>query len=293
MSSKENISRLFGVAFTVCVALLLGGGLRDYLIFAVGFGHYFTSAIYSDKQYARVFSRAYAVPFVLLSLIGLVAWGMDFSLVYYFGLHHVFNELYLKATPAIRDAGVWRYRAACVVFHLCVYLLTLRDHVDVGALATAGQLAVLTFTSGAWLAFELWTGRKRLEAALLRSDAGFSVFALAALLASYVLEIRFLDVVCYHFGFWLLFPVLKKPRPRGAFAGEYALLTCAATLPFVAMSPLLLPGISASREVFFAAFIFMSYFHITTACAVSSAHPEWIVRWFRSPLGSPALVSRT
>lgn len=64
---------------------------------------------------------------------------------------------------------------------------------------------------------------------------------------------------------------------------EYALLSVAALGLFGALTLSQLGSKLIPLSVLYSQFYFWSYVHITASFALSSAHPEWIVRLFRVP----------
>lgn len=275
-------------AISVLIVIVFVWLIPDYaterwVIFSLGFAHYFLSLVYAQGPLARVVSQ----PTTLLASVGLVIAGAalylnQFSLLIYFAIHHVFNEVYLlgRVGPLQDQRATQALRIISVLLHFCLYCALLRHHAELEFLPRGLLFATLALS---YLAFFIVLRRlkKELKLRALIDVGAFEVLGLLLLAASFFVRINFLHIVLYHFVFWSLFPLAKLAQQGRHKVRNYLVLNAAATIIFLLISPLGLlrsHWLSAHWEE---QFRFWSYLHITLSFAVSSAHPGWITRWFQ------------
>jgi hypothetical protein len=296
------------LAFNRCAALAATLAAKaafdsenDYLAFvmAVGFGHYATSVIYARSQMEGLMSPRYVAPLAVLSAIGL---GLAFvgiiphtiKLLYYFGLHHVFNETFIsgRLLQGVSARDMKTYRLTSTLFNIAVYVAMLftTQYSRIFDEQVLWALIVLTGVPYARTVWRLGAGKSGAVITDLVSAEAIGL-CLAALSLAGGVPIGFMDVVLYHFLFWCLYPLAKFQTQGSTRVVRYLSANLGLTLVAFAASPVVFFNYELFGSWYLAVFYALSYFHITTSFALSNQHPEWIVQWFRgsAPIlrGSP------
>ncbi len=251
------------------------------LLIAFGMSHYLVSLVYSRRQVVQVMTRASSwLPVATLLALGWYCYTERFPLVLYFGIHHVFNETYLKARayPVLRDAdSLGRPLGWLILFHACAYLVIVdarRYDEVVIALLVAGSLM-------AFLAHLRFLLAQRPPAREWAGLLGLEVLLLVLIPVSFFYRVTFEQFVFYHFALWLLMPISSMLRQGGVRGlAVYAALSGVTLFGFYLMTPMGPPDYHYSYPDYFNQFIFWSYFHITVSFFLSRSHPRWINRWF-------------
>lgn len=267
--------------------------LWSSVVFSVGFGHYALSLIYAKGQVRRVFTEARPLG-GLLALCGLcwILYARQFSLLLAFGVHHVFNEVYLS-DRALRGREVllakWLRFARVALNAFIFFFLLMRDAPQVAGWNR--PLLYGGFVASAVLVLVLIVClRGTLARTALVDLCAFETIGVLMVALSYWVEVRFLDLVLYHFVFWALYPLPKLIERGPVRAWNYAGLNLLLTASFFLLSPASpFPSLFTSAG-WLDQFRFWSYFHIATAFAFSTAFPGWITRWFQ-PARVPAPAS--
>jgi len=269
-------------------------------VFGLGMAHYVASFIYSKRQLAEFTSgRRSRLAFAVLLGMGIaLAWAPHAhaaKLVYFFALHHVFNEVYMVGRIAPSATGA--FRAIAIVYHAVVYFAVLMNEEflawSVPFLTPQVVAPVLALAAAAYAA--AWVsllrshrGRGLLSVGLM--DLG--LLALAAASVAGIIYVHYLDVVMYHFVLWAFYPVnafVRRPETAVPSMLKYLGVTAGLLVAFIwTATPHIRPG-SPVWTLFFV----VSYLHITTAFALSDAFPSWITVWFQpsrqaATIGSPA-----
>lgn len=268
---------------------------------SLGLGHYLLSVIYAQRQISQAFVQPHsAKTLVALLLLGSTLYLCHFPLVIFFGLHHVFNEVYIvnRVITNEQTPGARTFRTSGVVLNFFIYFVVLRKDPDLQNLAfelqkldflnTSALKSVLTnvlltgfIGSCVFFVVSLWNVKPRLKGAKLIDGFAFEVIGLGLVVVSFYVQILFLHVVFYHFVFWVLYPIAKISKQGRKPLARYFVETFASTALFLALSPIGISAYVLHGSFFFRQFFLWSYLHITSSFAFSNAHPNWIVRWFR------------
>lgn len=184
------------------------------LVFTFGFVHYVMALLYSRARISQLLA-APREAFGLLSLVFLAVamYVGQASLFILFGIHLVFNEVYLLHR-AVGESVYERaklLRFAAVGLNFLVYLTILRDNpsirfVDHGWLFAALVGCYILFFAG------LIKMRRQLVGSAVIELALFEVLSLPVIAVSFVMKIDMLCVVMYHYVFWALYPMRKMIR---------------------------------------------------------------------------------
>ncbi len=283
-------SRLLAIALTVAMALVLQDwNLWIGFVISFGFAHYLLSFWYARKRIgALARDRDLAVPLLGLGTLLLLVVFLRFPLEIYFGIHHACNEAYLRRRGPADEDRTGRLAAARGLLHLAAYLCILRDDTRVSVIPEPALWGLLVLSLGVLLHQAVDDARKAGDgfAAALR-DLSVEWLMLAVVLASFLVEITFLQLVLYHFVLWTIVPVRILRQQGGGAMVEYSVLTVGALALFLALALLQAAGERADLGFWYAQFLLWSYVHITTSFALSAAHPAWIVKLFR-PGPSPS-----
>ena len=251
-------------------------------VFALGLAHYTISVFYSRLQIVDL----YRSPQRLIPLLSLGAWGGilflgSFPLVWFFALHHAFNESYLLRRSVSSGApGVREFRSVGVLLHVFLYLTLLRHDPALQFIPAEFLFAGL---GASYVMFALYLSRIRqnLTRSAIVENCGFELLGIAVLVASVFFKFSFLQVVMYHFVFWMLYPLPKLWSSESSELSIYLGMTIVCLSLFVWLSPRTANASDMFQTTYFEQFTLWSYFHITTSFALSNAHPDWIIRLFR------------
>ena len=281
---RHTTLRVASILVTALVAGLCSDSATwKSLVFSLGFSHYFMALYYSKHQVTRVLgqSMSYLPLAIVLAAGGLLYWR-DFSLVMYFAIHHVCNEVYLLKYSSRVEAHpeMTRLRTSSLFLNLFIYLVILQDHrelrfLDPGLLFSGLALSAVTFV------YFLTRVRSSMTRHELIDASAFELIGFLLIGLSFFVQITFLQIVFYHFVFWIFFPMEKiRSRGNGEFV-RYLGLTAGLTALFVSLSPVGFAQYPLYQSLFFTQFMLWSYIHITISYALSSSHPDWITRWFK------------
>jgi len=286
--------RVLGILIVALLAGLSPDLLTwNYFVYSLGFSHYAMALYYSKPQAARVLGEPSCYPPLAIVLLfgGLLYWR-DFSLVIYFAAHHIFNEVYLlkHSTRVETHPEFTRLRTSSLLLNLFLYLVILRDDPELRFLNPSllyGGLAL----SIAGFVYYLTAVRPSMTRHELIDASAFEVIGLLLLGLSNFVTITFLQIVCYHFVFWIMYPMGKIRAGGHGELARYLGWTAVLTAFFFSLSPIGVLQNSLYTPFFFSQFILWSYIHITISYALSSSHPGWITRWFqpRQAIRSSAL----
>jgi hypothetical protein len=301
--ANPSVLRLLSIAATLAF-VWLSPTQEAYLagVFGLGMAHYVSSFVYSGRQLHEFKTGARSrVALALLLMFGalILVWPRPHSpkLVYYFAIHHVFNEVYLmqrSRTPGRSDSI---HIALASAFHFVVYFCVLVNDEFLVWSAPFLKPHLLGPTLGVVsvaYAASLVRTRDRIAP---RDFLGVSVSELAvatlavASLANLV-YVQYLDIVMYHFVFWAIYPLTKfARRAPGPLAWKPVLRFVGTNVGLlVAFTSMAAPYVTpAPGGPVWGTFFLLSYLHITTAFALSTAFPTWITRWFQ-PVTSDAVA---
>lgn len=262
-----------------------GGGFIFLICLAIS--HYLLALIYSRKQISRMLGHARARwAFLGLVLAAAALYQSRFSLVLYFGIHHVFNEVYLLRRVVRLDEGAdaRALRVSSLLLNFCLYFVLLRHHREL-AFLNAGLLWAALGVGYAAFFYYLLRLRAGLKVSELIDISAFEVLGLLLVAASFYVRMDFLSVVLYHVFFWTLYPLAGLAKQGGGRVVRYGAWTFAVLALCLFLSPLGVVEFSAQQ--WFEQFRFGTFLHITLSFALSSAHPVWITRWLQ-PQHSPS-----
>ena len=296
MSNASSYAALRVASIAVVAATALSTrhipGLWLSVVLSVGFGHYALSVLYAKEPIRRVLSRPRSIAsFAILAAGSYLLYTHNFSLLIAFAVHHVFNEVYLpdrvlKTGDALR---LKQLRFARTALNFFIFFVLVRHAPEIqnwsrpllfgGLLCSAVMVAALMFHL-----------RQNAPRAAFIDLCAFELIGLLIVVLSFFYNVRFLEIVLYHFVFWALYP-LPKMLERGTNpAVRYVGLNVLLSAGFLLLSPVSPLVTVFSDAQWFAQFRFWSYFHIATAFALSTAFPDWITRWFK-PAPAPAVAT--
>ncbi|HEY1373569.1 MAG TPA: hypothetical protein VGH50_13955 [Candidatus Binatia bacterium] len=272
-----------------------------FFVYAVTFAHFAVSLIYSRRQVAQAFKQPYGlVPLLSIALITVGLYFGQVSLLYYFALHHAFNEAFiLSGTLPSENDDVKAFRGSAVLVHLFLYFFILRGQAGftlspwspiypLVAGRTGGNRYLLSYllaggfaASYAVFFFYLYRIRRFLDRRTLIENCGGEIVGLFIAVVSLSVTFSYLHVVLYHVISWTFYPIPKLWAQGARQLGAYLGLTILSLAGFLLVSPL---GLFSSRYavmIFQKQFIMWTYIHITASFVLSNAHPDWIVNLFR------------
>lgn len=278
------------------------------IVYGFGFAHYVMAMIYSKGQLADTVKQPYAlVPSFSIVVLGAALYFGQVSLLFYFSLHHAFNEAFILNAGLPRDnSDVKAFRGSAVLVHLFLYFLILRRQASFSftpsnplySLALglySGNRYLLPYLAIGGLAisyviffYYLSRIRSLMNLRTLIENCGFELLGLIVLAASIQVRFSYLHIVLYHFVFWSLFPLPKMWTLGRADLVRYLGLTIVCTAAFLLLSPIGLFPSRYATSMFQQQFMLWSYIHITSSFLLSNAHPEWIVNLFRPKAAVPA-----
>lgn len=293
MAINYGLLQLLAVGITVILALTVQSKVGWASVFiSLGLSHYFLAIYYARHRTMRLVNQRHSwLPAMLLLAIGATLYKADFPLIWYFLAHHVFNEVYLRQNisplgPREETAPI---RNVSLVFHTLAYLVLLDgSHYELGELAVPamvllGSVAATYF----WMIAKL---RNSVALPVIVNNVMLELIALSLIPLALSQGITFQQLVCYHFVFWALMPLLRLKQAGVQWFLGYSVLAIGSTALFLALSPMrfIAAPISFSMGEYYSQFILWSYVHITLAFATSSAFPLWIRRWFEERQPSAA-----
>lgn len=274
--------QLLAVAITFGLGLLYVPGTSDWLsiVFSITFSHYLLALWYGRKRFTIIAQQPASIAaFGVLLLLGYGLYSKGFPLYAYFALHHAFNEAYLRNQRLPQDVkSTILLRSSAIILHFVAVLLLIKSPLR---LNYEPVLWVLLVSSAiVWLRAlaPLWPS---LNSAQRLDQVMLELILLALLPIAHFYPLSLVQVVCYHVVFWGFYPLLmlvgrQQLRPLMV----YLALTIITIGGFLAISPVGISGWKVSPSLFYSQFIIWSWLHITLAFATSSAHPQWITRWF-------------
>ena len=282
LHSIERIASVLAVAAIGCAV----PDTRTWMavVISAATGHYLLSVVYSRKQIGQVCSRPGPLAgFVALILAAIFLYRAWFPLIIIFGIHHVFNEVYLlDRTLKLRDRGEAAFfRTSSILVNFALYFATVRSYEELRWMNHAFLFASVAVTCVLFL-YALTRVRQVVEPSRILDCVVFEVVGLALLAVSFYRPINVFHVVLYHCVFWGVYPLQKMAR-QGAgevwrYLGQNAVTMGAAFL----VSPLAFMAVHFSDANWDAFFRVSSWLHIMTAFGLSTAHPAWITRLFQT-----------
>jgi len=290
-----TLHTLFRLAAFSLTAIFILFTLTNYLVFElcvylIGLGHFYISLIYSSRQIKTVINQPFgSLVFVFILLIsGSILYSIKFPLVWFFGIHHAFNEVYLlDQTISPKDGlRIKALRTSGVFLHSSVYFFVLRENHDM-TYFNPGLLFLIMILAFAAFFISFYKSKQNFNSSEIIDNCAGEVFLILPVVASFFFNIQFLHVVLYHFIFWWFYPLPKIIRSEKKQLLRYLGITTFFLFAFYIWSPLGPVYYDLKGSAFYTHFIHWSYIHITISFALSSANPGWLIRRFQ-PRTSPA-----
>lgn len=262
----------------------------DSIVYSMAFGHYFIAFLFSQKQLKQVTDQPHFVwkTMGLLSLGGLFYFRQWLPLLFYFGVHHAFNEVYQldRVTKDRENASVRALRPAGAAVNLSVFLFLVRNQLYIDRRHPEAGFPFLPLAAALALSYAvyfywLWRASRTLSLTELIDNGAAEIVSLFMVYLSFHWVIRSNDIVAYHFIYWALRPVPGLAQTRPTELLKYSALTAFLFGFFFLVSPLGAASYPLQGSLFHKQFILWSYVHITTSFALSDFHPRGIVRFFR------------
>lgn len=254
------------------------------LFWSVAFVHYGLALYYSRKRIIAVASRTHSlVPALAVISGGAALYVNQFSLLIYFGIHHVFNEVYLldRKLPVADDEKRRELRVSAILLNAFIYAVLLRHYSELAWIDPTILFGGL-FISYVLFFYRLNRLRPFLGAMDLIDSCAFEMSGLLLVLFSLFAQLNLNYIVFYHFVFWSLYPIEKFNSQGGGALVRYLTVSVLLMGFFLLFSPMGVVDRVVSERYYYQQFIFWSYAHITLSFVLSDAHPVWITRWFRS-----------
>jgi len=281
MISYLNV-RIISLLITAAVVLVFRADAKALMLFIaiMAIGHYSQALAFSHKQLSAIArQKSTWLPAAALCSIGPAFYLIKFPIVVFFGIHHVFNDVYVLHQQVF---GGWRkeqsrLRGASITLGLLVYLATLRHDPTLAFLY--GDLRILAgvLVVGYLLYFlNLWRMRHQLSREQMIELSAGDLACLPLLALSGIMQLGLLHVIFYHGMLWMLYPIqMTKPAEWRKSARALVLMT-AILLFFYLFAPYSPSPIKLTFDQWFKTFIAMGYAHISISFAVSKMHPSVI-----------------
>jgi len=211
--------------------------------------------------------------------------GHTRKLLFYFGIHHTFNEVYLsqRVIRSKDESNVALFRGAAIILHLSIYLAVLCNEEELVTLGTRAPLAFLMVGIAGYV-YALTRVWGEIPKANRIDFLGFEALGVGMAFAALagVLYVTFLDTVLYHFVFWFAYPVERLIAARKSVR-NYAVAAVGIAALLIVFSPIgVIPYAPGTKPymAYLSLFYISSHIHITLSFALSTAQPAWIVRFF-------------
>jgi|AGTN01.3.fsa_nt_gi hypothetical protein len=252
--------------------------------------HYILSVPYSKKQISEVLKkRDSTVKLLVLFALAIYCSNVkiDNFLLYIFGFHYVFSEVYLfhQRFFGQLQSQLKLLRISSICFNLTVYYAVQKGpfhsfplgHILLTAAMVASAIGVCVCL------FRLRGTLTRTQLATCLSFESFSLVLLAV--AHFVGPIPLITFVFYHVLFWFSYPSYcfwqqGKYRHLAVYLAQNAVLATALML----ISPGLGLPFHLSPEQYGYLFLAGSIIHILTTLSLSTAQPAFLTRFFNSTL---------
>jgi hypothetical protein len=276
--------RIFSILITGAIVSRTNDIVWASVFWSLAFVHYALALFYSRRRIALVAGDAHSlIPAVGIACLGTALYLGNFSLLIYFGIHHVFNEVYLWSRSLSLEANSTRGRAltaSALLVNSLLYITLLRHYSElswidpallfVGLGASYFYFFVCLYRAGALQDLTSWI-----------KSAGFEIFGILLVLISLNNPIDLNYIVFYHFVFWSLYPIDKFYELGHGALNRYVVTYTVLFGVFALFSPMGFGSRVTPEYFYYEQFVFWSFVHITVSFFLSDAHPPWITRWFR------------
>jgi hypothetical protein len=265
--------RLAAVCTTVFLFLQVGERALWSITVAVGLAHYLLAFIYSrsaiEANYVDVFHRNRTKGFVFAGILaGSIVLGLFYpSIVFIFGLHHVFSDLYLFRDPKTDSPATEATLLPRLLLNTVGYLtMVMPEQVSLMRYyVVGGAVAVYLLLSLGNLAAN---GEKKRAANLL----AFELVGVAFVLFARTTGFGFRLSILYHFILWIFISLQRSKGWRLRHALEHASAT---SLMFFAVPIMPVALISFYRPNNW--LNFFGYIHIVMSFFISKLNPKPLV----------------
>ncbi len=268
------------------------------LVFCLILSHYFLSFVASRKiafEKARQWKQigaASGILFIGMASLIIFDWPI---MVFVFGAHHVFNEVYIQQRGMTESSVPTHLRALSVLLEALIYLAATRS--DVEALLdvqvdTYAYILPIALVSGTTLLVSIRAGRDNIH---IRQNLLYLALGLAGTALSFWTDVSGFDyLLLYHYVWWFFFPLKKmvaeKSVQKISLYLAWNLVLSATVFP---LTPLGLNSVSLTWDSFNWLSRVGGYFHILSSLALSNAHPQWIRSRFQGAAPTSQLKSRS
>jgi hypothetical protein len=283
MAAPNAGLRMLSVA---CLAAIVAAAPErdDFRAFAwsLALSHYAISLFYSRGRLGGLAAAGAGRAWLAGMALAIAAlWQGQLSLVLYFGVHHVLNEVYMldRVTERRDDPRVRRLRGWGLLLHGLLYAVILRYSLGLADLPWPALLTALAAGYGAY-GLALLRARSVLSRRELAEHAVFELFALGVVAVSFVHPVGVLQVATYHFFYWVFYPAFSLARRGAGGVGRYAVTTVVVTGLLYLFSPAGFVEPHFSKDLYRELFVFFSYVHITLSFALSDANPRFLTERF-------------
>jgi len=293
--SSFAIYRGISLASLIALHAAFSRNMFLLLLSALGLGHYVMSAIYSrGTVIGYLKNTSQLVAFGMLIVLSLFLTFFEWpGLIFLFGIHHVFTEVYAPNTFYPNETLLQNKRLLFLryFFHSFSYVLVVQaimgNHIKVLRLEILG-LALIAIT------YLLFLIQSKISTHTKKDIVAAEIIFLLFVAFSFWTSQGFLGLLFYHFIFWFYFPIHKIKRSGLASVRTYVLKTAGITT--VIGSALYYADSQNMREYNFIRtsqslyyLKLFSYIHIMTALALSKMNPRFIQEIF-SPKNSAKLA---
>ena len=261
--------------------------LFSTVLILVSFSHYLMFFYYSRKKLYEYFFKEFSFkPLSVLFILFVSFFAAYYDqphIVFFFWLHHVWNETYLNLS--VNEKLPNHYLSSKFLFESLLYLAIVNGfvkdyfHVDISSMTYLGLIftSVTIMFVSSYLVFE----RKR-----FLNDVAFSLFGILFALFSIFGSGGTIDhILLYHFLYWMIYPLTFKHMDKNL---SYILLTLLSVLIFVPFTPVFPVDLVTENEANRLIRIF-GYIHILFSLGVSYYHPEFIRNIFMKEQSRRAL----
>lgn len=278
--------RVFSTLATLAALLCLNSNSFHFIVAVVGLGHYALSVWYSRNVLQEVRNnRAGFIGFFLALLLFAACLRFEWpGLILLFGIHHLFNEVYLPSAyyPAATSNADATLGGLRFIFHSLVYYIVIFSVQAFAVRALAPHLTVLALCTLVYF----WTINHREKNPRIRRDLLLSELVILAFVGlTFMHPLGFFGILFFHFVFWIFFPLVRIKK-RGAVAvRNYFVQTIVVTAIIACV-------LYHFDEPYFGRLFFdrnsaavkwlrlAGYFHIITSFSLSAMNPRIVRKLF-------------
>ncbi len=284
---------------TALAVLLLAATVTESTLISVviclSFGHIILALYYSWSRVTRIYAERKEIGWPILAVLVAVLVTMIFdwpSILFYFWLHHTFNEYYFqnKHLPFAQKTPLLitgRYVLETAIYFSIArqdFWNLLQVNFSEVWLTSSFFLAVLFF---AWTCFRT---RKEVPSSEIKGLWSVAAVGIAFSLFSLFIYPGTQDhIILYHFTLWSLYPIGKMRKMGGRAVRNYVFQTIVLTAIIVPFTPLMFNIGKFTNEQLSFLIRMMGFFHISTSYALSEYHPQFIRNLFKIRQPNPTV----